>query len=46
MENLKEQIAQKLKQIENMIETEKDKNKIETERKKLDKLLEQYLKDI
>ncbi len=46
MNTLKEQIAQKLKQIEKMIETEEEKSKIELERKELDQLLEKYLKDI
>lgn len=43
--NLKEQIAQKLKKIENMIEKEVEKNQIEAERKELDKLLEEYIKE-
>lgn len=43
MGDLKEQIAQKLKKIEEMIQKEEDKNKIEKERKELDNLLEKYL---
>lgn len=46
MDNLKEQIAQKLKQIEEMIERQEDKSKIEAVRKELDKLLKEYLKEI
>ncbi len=46
MEKLKQQIAQKLKQIEKMIEIGEEKNKIEVQRKELDKLLNEYLKDI
>ncbi len=46
MEKLKQQIAQKLKQIEEMIEIGEKKNKIEVQRKELDKLLNEYLKDI
>lgn len=45
MENLKEQIAQKLKKIEEMIKKEENKNQIEKQRKELDDLLEKYLKD-
>lgn len=46
MNNLKEQIAQKLKKIENMIEKEVDKEQIEIERKQLDDLLEKYIKEL
>ena len=46
MDNLKDQIAKKLKQIEQMIEVEENKNKIEEERKELDELLEKYLNDM
>lgn len=46
MDKLKEQIAEKLKQMEEMIEEEENKSKIEKERKELDRLLEEYLKDI
>lgn len=46
MEKLKQEIAQKLKQIEKMIETGEDKSKIEIKRKEIDKLLEEYLKKI
>ena len=43
MENLKTQIVQKLKLIEEMIEKEENRNKIEEQRKELDKFLERYL---
>ncbi len=46
MDNLKDQIAKKLKQIEQMIEAEENKSKIEEERKELDRLLKEYLKDM
>lgn len=46
MENLKKEIAKKLKQIEEMIQEEENKNKIEEQRRELDMLLEKYLKDI
>ena len=46
IEKLRNQIANELKQIEEMIEKEEDKNKIDIERKKLDEMLEQYIKHI
>lgn len=46
MDKLKKQIAEKLKQIEKMIEEDDSRAKIETERKELDQLLKEYLKDI
>ncbi len=46
MENLKIQIAKKLKQIEEMIESNNHKSEIETQKKQLDDLLEEYLKDL
>lgn len=46
MDELKRKIAQKLKQIEELIKKDEDKSKIELERKELDKLLKKYLKDI
>ena len=46
IEKLRNQIANELKQIEEMIEKEEDKNKIDIERKKLDEMLEQYIKYI
>lgn len=46
MENLKQEIAEKLNQLEKMIEKEENKNEIEKQRKELDNLLEEYLKDI
>lgn len=46
MDNLKEEIANKLKQIERMINEEENKGKIEKKRKELDRLLKKYLKDI
>lgn len=46
MEKLKQKIAENLKQIEKMIETGEDKDNIEIKRKELDKLLEEYLKNV
>ena len=45
-ENLKEEIKKKLKQIEQMIQEGKKREEIETERKKLDSMLEEYVKHI
>ena len=45
MENLKEQIAQKLKKIEEMIKKEEDRDKIEEQRRDLDNLLARYLEE-
>ena len=46
MKNLKENIKKELEILEEMIELNIDKEKIESQRKKLDKLLEEYLKDL
>ena len=45
-EELKNQIFNQLKKVEKMIEIKEEKDQIEIERKKLDKLLEKYIKDI
>ena len=44
--NLKLEIKEKLAQIEQMIDINENKQKIDLERKKLDKMLEKYLKEI
>ena len=44
--NLKIRIKEKLNKIEKMIEEENNKEEIEKERDKLDKMLKEYLKDI
>ena len=46
MEKLKKEISEQLKKIEKMIENGENKRKIDVERKELDKMLEEYLKDI
>jgi len=46
MGELKEQIETALIQLEDMIENGEDKNKINEQRRRLDALLEKYLKDI
>ena len=48
MNDLKENIKKELEKLENMISLnkEKEKEEIENQRKKLDKLLEEYLKDL
>ncbi len=46
MNDLKDNIKKELEILEKMISLNKDKEKIETQRKKLDKLLEEYLKDL
>ena len=46
MENLKKQISNELEKIEEMIKNGENSRKIEIERKKLDKMLEEYLKNI
>lgn len=46
MKNLKENIKKELEILEEMIELNIDKEKIESQRKKLDKLLEEYLEDL
>lgn len=45
MEELKEQIETILRELENMIEDGEDKRKINDQRRRLDSLLEKYLKD-
>lgn len=46
MKELKEQIETILRELENMVAKEENKNKITKQRKKLDDLLKKYLKDI
>lgn len=46
MENLKEEISEKLNKIIQMIKNEDNKEEIEKERKELDKLLKEYTKGI
>lgn len=46
MDNLKEKIASKLKEIEKMIDKEENNSRIEKEIRELDGLLEEYLKDM
>ena len=46
MKNLKENITKEIEILEKMIELNIDKEIIESQRKKLDKLLEEYLKDL
>lgn len=46
MENLKQTIAEELKKLETMIKCESEKTQIEEQRKKLDKMLENYLNDM
>lgn len=46
MEKLKEEISEKLNKIIQMIKDEENKEKIEKERKELDKLLKEYTKEI
>ena len=46
MKNLKEEIAEKLQQIEKMIKNGEAKEKIEEQRKILDKLLEEYIEEL
>ena len=46
MKNLKENIKKELEILEEMIELNIDKEKIESQRKKLDKLLEEYLEGL
>ena len=45
-EKLKQQIGEKLKEIEEMIIKGDDKEEIEEQRKKLDRMLEEYIKNI
>ena len=46
MKKLKENIKKELEILEEMIELNIDKEKIESQRKKLDKLLEEYLEGL
>ena len=46
MEDLKKKIKEELKILEEMIEKKKKKNKIDNQRKKLDSLLEKFVKDL
>ena len=46
MKNLRKQIADELQKINEMIRKGENKEKINVERKKIDKMLEEYLKDI
>lgn len=46
MNDLKEQIKKELQILEKMIETKEERRKIEAQRKRLDELLEEYLKDM
>ena len=46
MNDLKDHIKKELEILENMISLNKDKEEIEKQRDKLDKLLEEYLQDL
>ena len=46
MEDLEKSIAKELKVLEEMIKLQLDKEKIDKQRKIVDKLLKEYLKDI
>lgn len=46
MNDLKENIKKEIEILENMISLNSEREKIEKQRKKLDKLLEEYLKDL
>lgn len=46
MKDLKDNIKKEIEILENMINLNKEKEQIENQRKKLDKLLEEYLKDL
>lgn len=46
MSDLKEQIKKELQILEKMIEKKEERRKIEVQRKRLDELLEEYLKDM
>lgn len=46
MEDLKSEIAKKIKELEIMIQKGENKEKIDKQRDELDSLLEEYLKDI
>ena len=44
--NIRDHIKKELEILENMISLNKEKEEIEKQRKKLDRLLEEYLKDL
>ena len=46
MPNLKQKIKEELKKLEELINTNSEKENIEKQRKKLDELLEEYTKDL
>ena len=46
MNDLKENIKKEIEILKNMISLNSEREKIEKQRKKLDKLLEEYLKDL
>ena len=46
MKDLKDNIKKEIEILENMINLNKEKEQIEKKRKKLNKLLEEYLKDL
>ncbi len=46
MQDLREDIAEKLKQIERMIREDESKEKIEEQRKILDMLLQKYIEEL
>ena len=46
MNDLKENIKKEIEILENMISLNSEREKIEKQRKKLDKLLEEYLQDL
>ena len=46
MQETKQKIKETLKILEEIINTNSEKEKIEKQRKKLDKLLEEYTKDL
>lgn len=46
MEEGKKKIKQILDELQEMIETQQEKSEIEEKRKQLDKLLEEYIKNI
>ena len=46
MEEMKQTIRKEIEKLEEMINSNEEKEKIEKQRKKLDKLLEEYLKDL
>ena len=46
MQNLEEEIAEKLKKIEKMIKENESKDKIEEQRKILDMLLQKYIEEL